>query len=138
MYLTVHSFGQMILYPWGYDSKAVARDKADLHSMAQVSGLSEYFHEIFVSGQVGARAMSTRYKVGHSATVSYETSGASDDWAKGVAGVKYSYTIELPDTGRYNFILPPSRIAGTVRDAVKAVKSMARELIKRSVRKSSS
>ena len=120
MYLTVHSFGQMILYPWGYDSKAVARDKADLHSMAQVSGLSEYFHEIFLPGQVGARAMSTRYKVGHSATVSYETSGASDDWAKGVAGIKYS------------------RIAGTVRDAVKAVKSMARELIKRSVRKSSS
>ena len=64
--------------------------------------------------------MSTRYKVGHSATVSYETSGASDDWAKGVAGIKYS------------------RIAGTVRDAIKAVKSMARELIKRSVRKSSS
>ena len=39
-------------------------------------------------------------------------SGASDDWAKGAAGIKYSYTIELPDTGRYNFLLPPSRISG--------------------------
>ena len=89
-------------------------------------------------GRVGARAMTNKYKVGSAATVNYEAAGASDDWAKGEAGIKYSYTIELPDTGRYNFILPPSRIAGTVRDAIKAVKSMARELIKRSVRKSSS
>ena len=25
LYLTFHSYGQMFLYPWGYDSKAVAR-----------------------------------------------------------------------------------------------------------------
>ena len=29
--------------------------------------------------------------------MNYEAAGASDDWAKGAAGVKYSYTIELPD-----------------------------------------
>ena len=32
--------------------------------------------------------------------------GGSDDWAKGGAGIKYSYTVELPDTGRHGFILP--------------------------------
>ena len=32
--------------------------------------------------------------------MNYEASGASDDWAKGGAGIKFSYTIELPDTGR--------------------------------------
>jgi hypothetical protein len=26
--------------------------------------------------------------------------GGSDDWAKGGAGIKYSYTIELPDRGQ--------------------------------------
>ena len=40
------------------------------------------------------------FKVGPAAQVNYEASGASDDWAKGGAGIKYSYTIELPDTGR--------------------------------------
>ena len=39
-------------------------------------------------------------QVGSAATVNYEAAGASDDWAKGAAGIKYSYTIELPDTGR--------------------------------------
>ena len=122
MYLTVHSYGQMILYPWGYDAKAVARDKGELHSMAQV----------------GARAMSAKYKIGHSAAVTYETSGSSDDWAKAVAGVKYSYTVELPDTGKYHFILPESKIPGTVRDAVRAFKAMAEELIRRTAVRSSS
>lgn len=35
-------------------------------------------------------------------------SGPSDDWAKGVAGVQYTYTIELRDQGPvYGFLLPP-------------------------------
>ena len=34
------------------------------------------------------------------------STGGSDDWAKGGAGIKYSYTVELPDTGRHGFILP--------------------------------
>ena len=40
------------------------------------------------------------FQVGPAAQVNYEASGASDDWAKGGAGIKFSYTIELPDTGR--------------------------------------
>ena len=83
-------------------------------------------------------------QVGPAAQVNYEASGASDDWAKGGAGIKFSYTIELPDTGRsgmkrrwnhlkdcisrYNFILPPSRISGTVTSASRAVRAMAAAL----------
>lgn len=52
-------------------------------------------------GEVGAKAMGGGYKVGPSAQVNYEASGASDDWAKGAAGIKYSFTVELPDTGRW-------------------------------------
>lgn len=83
-------------------------------------------------GRVGARAMTNKYKVGSAATVNYEAAGASDDWAKGEAGIKYSYTIELPDTGRNHFLLPPSRISGTVREASRAVRAMAAELLRRS------
>ena len=52
-------------------------------------------------GEVGAKAMGGGYKVGPAAQVNYEASGASDDWAKGAAGIKYSFTVELPDTGRW-------------------------------------
>ena len=56
--------------------------------------------------RVGARAMTNKYKVGPAAQVNYVASGASDDWAKGEAGIKYSYTVELPDTGKFGFLLP--------------------------------
>ena len=111
MYITFHSYGQMILYPWGYD-RVDARDSAELHRM----------------GLVGARAIGRNYKVGSAAKVNYEAAGASDDWAKGSAGIKYSYTIELPDTGRYKFLLPASRIGSTVREAARAVKAMGEDL----------
>lgn len=42
-------------------------------------------------------------------------SGPSDDWAKGVAGVAYSYTIELRDQGPvYGFLLPPEFVTLTL------------------------
>lgn len=112
MYLTFHSWGQMILYPWGYDRRVVAKDKRDLDRV----------------GRVGARAMGRKYQVGPAATVNYEAAGASDDWAKGAAGIKYSYTIELPDTGKYKFILPSSRISRTGFEATRAVTAMANEV----------
>lgn len=54
--------------------------------------------------------------------------GASDDWAKGVAKIKYSYTVELRDTGKYGFILPPSEILSTGKEAFIAVSTLASEM----------
>ena len=36
--------------------------------------------------------------------------GASDDWYKGVLKSRFAYTVELRDTGRHGFILPPDQI----------------------------
>lgn len=43
--------------------------------------------------------------------------GGSDDWAKGGAGVKYSYTIELRDTGAHGFVLPVNQIEPNCRES---------------------
>jgi len=42
-------------------------------------------------------------------------SGSSEDWVKAVAGVKYTYTIELRDSGTYGFLLPAEfiHVSGT-------------------------
>ncbi len=53
------------------------------------------------------------YKVGPLSSTVYPASGISIDWAYGEAGVKYSYTIELRDTGQYGFLLPPDQIVPT-------------------------
>ncbi len=61
--------------------------------------------------------------------------GGSDDWAKGEAKIEYSYTVELPDTGRHGFLLPASRIEKTVTDTHAGVKAMLRELVHNRPRK---
>lgn len=69
-----------------------------------------------------------QYTVGPSATTLYAAAGGADDWAKGVAGVKYSFTIELPDTGRYGFILPASHIQSVAKEALAAVLVLSQEV----------
>lgn len=50
--------------------------------------------------------------------------GGSDDWAYDL-GVKYSFTFELRDTGRYGFLLPESQIQPTCEETMLAVKYIA-------------
>lgn len=54
--------------------------------------------------------------------------GSSDDWAKGIAKIKYSYTIELRDTGRHGFILPASQIKISGKEAFAAIKAISKEI----------
>lgn len=51
-------------------------------------------------------------------------SGGSDDWAYD-EGIKYSFTFELRDTGRYGFLLPESQIKPTCEETLLAVKYIA-------------
>ena len=57
-------------------------------------------------------------------------SGGSDDWAKGVLGVKYSYTVELCDTGRHGFILPPHYITTTGDEMLEAARSLSLSVLR--------
>lgn len=65
------------------------------------------------------------YKVGTAAKLLYPAAGGSDDWAKGTIGIKYVYTIELRDGGRYGFVLPASYISYTAKETLAAVKVVA-------------
>jgi len=111
MYLTFHSYGQMILYPWGYE-------RLDHSQESELKRL----------GNVAARAMSRGYTVGSAAKVLYPAAGGSDDWAFGGAKIPYSYTFELPDTGTHGFILPASYIHSVGQDSLEATLAMARDL----------
>lgn len=56
------------------------------------------------------KSTGAKYTVGSSANTLYPAAGGSDDWAKGIAGIKYAYTIEMGDTGRFGFVLPAEYI----------------------------
>ncbi|KAJ8951569.1 hypothetical protein NQ318_020446 [Aromia moschata] len=65
------------------------------------------------------------YTVGPAANTLYPASGGSDDWAKGTMRMKYAYTIELRDNGRYGFVLPSSYINPTAQEALAALRVIA-------------
>uniref|UniRef100_T1J4W0 Transporter n=1 Tax=Strigamia maritima TaxID=126957 RepID=T1J4W0_STRMM len=115
LYLSFHSYGQMWLTPWGYTS-SLPSDYSDLTSLAKkaTAALSKLYK--------------TSYKIGSSTNVLYVATGGSDDWAKGTAGIKYAYTVELRDNGRYGFALPASLILPTVQETWEAVKVLGREI----------
>lgn len=109
-YLSFHSYGQYILYPWGYD-KRLPPDYVDLDNVGRQAA----------TAMKKAGGAASVYTVGNSATTLYPASGGSDDWAKALLKLKYTYTIELRDTGRYGFILPARYIIPTAKEALAAV-----------------
>ncbi|XP_063242988.1 carboxypeptidase B-like [Bacillus rossius redtenbacheri] len=113
-YVTFHSYGQYFLYPWGYD-RVLPPDYKELDRVAR-------------KATQAMQAAGSYYTAGSSATTLYPASGGSDDWAKGVAKVKYAYTIELRDKGRYGFILPANYIIPTAKEGLAAIKIIAQEV----------
>ncbi|KAM5348961.1 hypothetical protein ACJ41O_008784 [Fusarium nematophilum] len=112
MYLDIHSYGQYILWPYGYDCNFVAPDDAALQSMAS-------------RGASAIRSVSgTSYTIGNACRALYATTGDSTDYIHGVAKSKFTYTLELRDTGTYGFALPASQIQPTCRETWQGVLSM--------------
>jgi carboxypeptidase A2 len=108
-YFTIHSYGLMWLTPWSwtYDHPP---DTDDLVAF----------------GLAGADAISaihgTNYDVGESSEVYGITAGSSDDWAHGVADVKYSQTIEV-DNGSNGFQTPASKIISIAEETWEGIKA---------------
>ncbi|XP_033729870.1 carboxypeptidase B-like [Pecten maximus] len=116
-YLNIHSYGQYWIYPWGY-TRHLPPDAADLDHLGRVATTALYH----VHG--------SRYTVGEDTVVLYSAAGGADDYAKGHSGIKYAYTVELGDTGKYGFLLPERYIQTSGQELWAGVKAMAHELIR--------
>ncbi|XP_051548319.1 carboxypeptidase A5 [Myxocyprinus asiaticus] len=101
-FVSIHSYSQMLLYPYGY-TRTPAKDQAELHELARkaITELQSLYN--------------TRYTYGSIITTIYQASGGTIDWTYD-QGIKYSYTFELRDTGRYGFILPANQIVPTAEE----------------------
>lgn len=85
-------------------------------------------------GKLGAAAIKSvkgnEYTVGPAGSSLYPASGGSDDWAKGTMKLKYSYTVELRDTGRHGFMLPAEQIISTAEETLAFMKVIASAVAK--------
>ncbi|KAF2036347.1 hypothetical protein EK21DRAFT_96277 [Setomelanomma holmii] len=115
LYLDVHSYGQYILWPYGYDCNLRAENNAQHQSIA-------------TRAQTAIRALSgTRYTIGPSCSTLYATTGSSTDYTDVTGNSTYSYTYELRDTGIYGFTLPANQIQPTVVETWAGVVSMLKD-----------
>ncbi|XP_014230662.1 carboxypeptidase A2-like [Trichogramma pretiosum] len=112
-YLTLHSYSQMLLVPWGFTRTR----PADFNELMNIANKAK---------QAIHKVHKTEYRVGPAAELLYPTTGSSDDWAKAVAGIKHAYTMELRDRGAYGFLLPASQIMPTARETWAGVRVIAR------------
>uniref|UniRef100_A0A8C5ESH2 Carboxypeptidase A1 n=1 Tax=Gouania willdenowi TaxID=441366 RepID=A0A8C5ESH2_GOUWI len=94
-FVSIHSYSQMLLYPYGYTRTPHSLARKAISDLATLYG--------------------TRYRYGSIINTIYQASGGTIDWTYN-QGIKYSYTFELRDTGRYGFILPANQIIPTAKE----------------------
>ena len=101
-----HSYGQLILSPWGYTTAA----SPQAAMFAEVGNRMK---------QAIAAETQASYTSGPIGSTLYLASGGGVDWMYGERG-QVSYTVELRDTGQAGFVLPASQIDPTVRENLEA------------------
>ncbi|XP_018581702.1 carboxypeptidase A1-like [Scleropages formosus] len=101
-FISIHSYSQMLMYPYGY-TKTPVPNQPELHDLARraIANLASLY--------------GTKYTYGSIITTIYQASGGTIDWTYD-QGIKYSYTFELRDTGRYGFLLPANQIIPTAQE----------------------
>lgn len=90
IYLSLHSYGQLVLYPWGY-----TQIRPPKFSIVKKMGLKLV--------KVLNKHSNYNFEGGQSSTVLYTSSGTSSDYMYS-KGVTYSYTIELPNRSSFQFM----------------------------------
>jgi len=108
LFITLHTYGQLWMSAWGY-----TKDQPAAYPELSRVGNAAVATIAATHGKV--------YQFGNAASILYESSGTSRDWAYGVPRVPYVYTIELRNTA--SFVLPPSEIRPTGQEIWAALKT---------------
>ena len=116
-YFTMHSFGEMLLYPYGHTYEK-PKTWQDLDEVAK-------------SGADAIKAYNgTIYDYGSISKVIYAVSGSSVDYAYTVAQIPITIAIELPGGG-YSFNPPASQIKNFVEESAIGIFVMIQKVIEK-------
>lgn len=118
MYLTFHSYGQYVIFPYGKDYTSVPENYDELKTLSEDAAMA-------IKSVYGST-----YIYGQTTETLYPAAGGSDDWAY-EWGANLSFTYELRDTGTYGFNLPEEQIQPTCEEIIRGVIVMGEHLITR-------
>ncbi|XP_013115075.2 zinc carboxypeptidase [Stomoxys calcitrans] len=116
MYLAFHSYGNMVLLPYG-------------HTIDEFPDNYQQMMRIAEAFAAGAKVKyGTVFRSGASGLLNYLVSGSAKDWAYGVRGIPFTATIELRDDGsKYGFFLPASQILEVCDEVTDGIVAMVRK-----------
>lgn len=114
-HVDVHSFSQLILYPWGYTADpAPEPDFSFFVEMSdEMSEVIESAHGQFYTPQAGIDL--------------YITSGTIKDWSYSAGLFAWTFELRPINGGAGGFILPPEQILPTVREVMPSFLNLAEE-----------
>ncbi|KAF1835645.1 hypothetical protein BDW02DRAFT_495520 [Decorospora gaudefroyi] len=104
LYMDIHSYSQLWLYPYGYTCSGVVPNSAKYASLTRgaIAAIKAVHGTTFTGGPI--------------CSTIYQVSGDSVDYAVEVAKANYSMTVELRDKGNYGFILPTAQIVPSAEE----------------------
>uniref|UniRef100_A0A182N1B4 Peptidase M14 domain-containing protein n=1 Tax=Anopheles dirus TaxID=7168 RepID=A0A182N1B4_9DIPT len=112
LYLSLQAYGQQLSYPdLQQEGDAPTAAFGDVHEMA-------------AAGLEAMRAEAGEFLYSLEPDTGPAGDGTSAGYARHGAGIRYSYTLHLPDTGTHGFLLPPSNIVPIGRDTFELLKGM--------------
>ncbi|TDG38674.1 hypothetical protein AWZ03_014904 [Drosophila navojoa] len=112
LYLSLHSFSQVLVYPYGYTASLPDNIK-DYQQVAKaaISAISKRYNTKYVAKSIYNFAS--------------HVSGSSLDWVYGTQGVRMTFCYELrPDSEFFGFLLPPSQIIPTSEELLDSITAM--------------
>ncbi|XP_073821462.1 zinc carboxypeptidase-like [Musca autumnalis] len=114
MYVPLHSYGNLILLPYGHTSDIFPPNYDQMMRIAKAFA------------DAAKVKYGTVFKYGSTGTINLSgyVSGASKDWAYGVKKIPYTGTIELRDYGEYGFFLPPNQIKEVCEEVTDGIIAM--------------
>ncbi|PNS19883.1 hypothetical protein CAC42_7850 [Sphaceloma murrayae] len=116
LFIDWHSYGQYIMFPYGYNCTVIPEDAGELTSMAALTSTAI------------RNVNGVTFTYGPACPVLYATTGGSRDYVYAEGKADWSYTIELRDTGNFGFVLPPDQIRPAAAEQWQGQRTMLRLL----------
>lgn len=111
LYMSFHSYGNRLVYPWRYDKRIPHDNQKELEKLGNII--------VYAINSGNKR----NYTVGNSATLLSPASGTSEDYISGRLDVDLSYTLYLPGGGKHGFDLPGDQIAIVSEEVIVGLKA---------------